>query len=465
MKHIKSILILLAIVVANNLVAQNKNPLIYKVNIKEEIGSNTWVYLKNGMHEAMEQNATCLLIHMNTYGGTVVDADSMRTAILNFPLPVYVFIDNNAASAGSLISIACDSIFMRSSASMGAATVVSGTDGTKAPDKYQSYMRGIMRATAESHGKDTVYQNGDTLIEWRRDPLIAEAMVAEHVIIPGYVDSTQILTLTASQALDLGYCDGIAENINQIAVEFLGYKDYNITVYNPTLYDKIKGFLMNGLLQAFLIMIIIGGIFFELQSPGIGFPTAISITAAILYFTPLYLTGYAQSWEVLIFVLGLILIVFEIFVIPGFGFAGISGIALIVASLILTLIGNVHFDFSNVSVHEIFRSSMIVSAGMGSGLVLIVYLSSKIGKPGIFRNIALTSDQEGFVSVSMEPTSLVGKMGEAATVLRPSGKIIINDDYYDAISIKEFIEKGDSVKVVRYENFQLYVIKSNTTEI
>lgn len=465
MKHIKSILILLAIVVANNLVAQNKNPLIYKVNIKEEIGSNTWVYLKNGMHEAMEQNATCLLIHMNTYGGTVVDADSMRTAILNFPLPVYVFIDNNAASAGSLISIACDSIFMRSSASMGAATVVSGTDGAKAPDKYQSYMRGIMRATAESHGKDTVYQNGDTLVEWSRDPLIAEAMVAEHVIIPGYVDSTQILTLTASQALDLGYCDGIAENINQIAVEFLGYKDYNITVYNPTLYDKIKGFLMNGLLQAFLIMIIIGGIFFELQSPGIGFPTAISITAAILYFTPLYLTGYAQSWEVLIFVLGLILIVFEIFVIPGFGFAGISGIALIVASLILTLIGNVHFDFSNVSVHEIFRSSMIVSAGMGSGLVLIVYLSSKIGKPGIFRNIALTSDQEGFVSVSMEPTSLVGKMGEAATVLRPSGKIIINDDYYDAISIKEFIEKGDSVKVVKYENFQLYVIKSNTTEI
>ncbi|NLX81755.1 MAG: nodulation protein NfeD [Proteiniphilum sp.] len=465
MKHIKSILILLAIVVANNLVAQNKNPLIYKVNIKEEIGSNTWVYLKNGMHEAMEQNATCLLIHMNTYGGTVVDADSMRTAILNFPLPVYVFIDNNAASAGSLISIACDSIFMRSSASMGAATVVSGTDGAKAPDKYQSYMRGIMRATAESHGKDTVYQNGDTLVEWRRDPLIAEAMVAEHVIIPGYVDSTQILTLTASQALDLGYCDGIAENINQIAVEFLGYKDYNITVYNPTLYDKIKGFLMNGLLQAFLIMIIIGGIFFELQSPGIGFPTAISITAAILYFTPLYLTGYAQSWEVLIFVLGLILIVFEIFVIPGFGFAGISGIALIVASLILTLIGNVHFDFSNVSVHEIFRSSMIVSAGMGSGLVLIVYLSSKIGKPGIFRNIALTSDQEGFVSVSMEPTSLVGKMGEAATVLRPSGKIIIDDEYYDAISIKDFIEKGDSVKVVRYENFQLYVIKSNTTEI
>ena len=120
-------------------------------------------------------NATCILLHMNTYGGSVVEADSMRTAILNCQLPVYVFIDNNAASAGALISIACDSIFMRQSASIGAATVVSGQDGSKAPDKYQSYMRGMMRATAESHGKERLVQE-DTLEKWRRDPKVAEAM-------------------------------------------------------------------------------------------------------------------------------------------------------------------------------------------------------------------------------------------------------------------------------------------------
>ena len=459
MKNIKQIVVFLFFLFASGVFSQNSKPLIYKINIKENIGSNTWVYLQNGMHEALNNHADCLLLHMNTYGGALVEADSMRTAILNFPLPVYVFIDNNAASAGALISIACDSIFMRNSASIGAATVVSGGDGSKAPDKYQSYMRGIMRATAESKGNETIIENGDTIVKWRRDPKIAEAMVDERVVIPGFADSTQILTLTASQAIDLNYCDGIAENVNQIAVQYLGYKDYDVKTYNPTFYDKVKGFLMNGVLQALLIMLIIGGIYFELQSPGMGFPTAIAVTAAILYFTPLYLTGYAQNWEVLLFVIGLILIVFEIFVIPGFGVAGISGIILVFVALVLALVGNIHFDFSGLSGRQLFRALMIVFAGLGMGLALIVYMSSRIGKPGIFRKVALVSDQEGYVSVPLEPLSLVGETGIAATVLRPSGKVRIGDEYYDAVSLKGFLEKGDEVVVKRYENFQLYVLK------
>ncbi|CAK7043898.1 MAG: hypothetical protein PETM_01834 [Petrimonas sp.] len=459
MKNIRLIFVLFFILFVYMTYGQHSNPLIYKINIKENIGSNTWVYLQNGMHQALNKNADCILLHMNTYGGSVTEADSMRTAILNFQLPVYVFIDNNAASAGALISIACDSIFMRSAASIGAATVVSGQDGSKAPDKYQSYMRGMMRATAESHGRDTVIQNRDTLIEWKRDPKVAEAMVDEKIVIPGFADSTQILTLTASQAVELHYCDGIAENINQIAVQYLGYRDYDLETYNPTLYDRIKGLLMNGVLQAILIMLIIGGIYFELQTPGIGFPTAVAVTAALLYFTPLYLTGYAQNWEVLLFVLGLILIVFEIFVIPGFGVAGISGIILVFTALILALVGNIHFDFSGLSLRQLFRAIMVVFAGIGMGLALIIYMSSRIGKPGIFSRVALVSDQEGYVSVPMEPLTLVGQTGIASTVLRPSGKIRIGDQHYDAVSMKGFIEKGDEVVVKRYENFQLYVMK------
>jgi len=459
MKNIRLIFVLFFILFVYVTYGQHSNPLIYKINIKENIGSNTWVYLQNGMHQALNKNADCILLHMNTYGGSVTEADSMRTAILNFQLPVYVFIDNNAASAGALISIACDSIFMRSAASIGAATVVSGQDGSKAPDKYQSYMRGMMRATAESHGRDTVIQNRDTLIEWKRDPKVAEAMVDEKIVIPGFADSTQILTLTASQAVELRYCDGIAENINQIAVQYLGYRDYDLETYNPTLYDRIKGLLMNGVLQAILIMLIIGGIYFELQTPGIGFPTAVAVTAALLYFTPLYLTGYAQNWEVLLFVLGLILIVFEIFVIPGFGVAGISGIILVFTALILALVGNIHFDFSGLSLRQLFRAIMVVFAGIGMGLALIIYMSSRIGKPGIFSRVALVSDQEGYVSVPMEPLTLVGQTGIASTVRRPSGKIRIGDQHYDAVSMKGFIEKGDEVVVKRYENFQLYVMK------
>lgn len=459
MKNLYSVPFLLFLLASPHLLGEETRPLVYQINIKENIGSNTWIYLQNGLHEASVNEADAVLLHMNTYGGGVLEADSMRTAILNYHLPIYVFIDNNAASAGALVSIACDSIFMRGSASIGAATVVEGGTGEMAPGKYQSYMRATMRATAESHGTEIVVVEGDTIERWRRDPAVAEAMVDERVVIPGYADSTQILTLTASEAMELRYCDGIAESVHEVIVTHLGYNDYLLEAYNPSFYDKIKGFLTSGIVQAFLIMFIIGGIYFELQSPGVGFPTAVAITAALLYFTPLYLTGYAQNWEVLLFVLGLIFIVFEIFVVPGFGIPGILGIICVLAALVLAMIGNVRFNFEGVPMREAFKAVMTVLGGMGMGLVLIIYLSSRIGKRGFLRHVALNTDQEGFVSVSMEPLTLVGMTGVASTDLRPSGKVYMEGEFYDANSLKGFVDKGDEVVVIRYENFQLYVRK------
>src|SRR5690554_7333389 len=114
MKKFYIVSFLLMLLAGSELRAQeDARPLIYQINIKENIGSNTWVFLQNGLHDALVKEADAVLLHMNTYGGGVLEADSMRTAILNYHLPVYVFIDNNAASAGALVSIACDSIFMR----------------------------------------------------------------------------------------------------------------------------------------------------------------------------------------------------------------------------------------------------------------------------------------------------------------------------------------------------------------
>ncbi len=456
MKNIRISLVLAFLFVLGGLFAQNDKKLIYRININENIGSKTWVYLQNGLYEAQQKHADCVILHMNTYGGGVKEADSMRTAIVNAPMPVYAFIDNNAASAGALISIACDSIYMRKSATIGAATVVT-MDGAAAPDKYQSYMRGMIRATAESHGQDTTVVSGDTVYTWKRDPKIAEAMVDERVVIPGLVDSTQVLTLTANEAVELGYCEGIAENIDEVVTRYLHYKQYTIDNYNPTFYDKIKGFLTSAVLQSVLIMLIIGGIYWEMHSPGLGFPSAVAITAAILYFTPLYLTGYAQNWEILIFVVGLILIVFELFVIPGFGVAGISGIVLVLVGLFLAMIGNIHFDFKGVPLPGFYKAVLTLFAGLGLGTILVIYLSSRIGKKGLLRNVALHADQEGYVSVPLEPAVLVGKEGRAATVLRPSGRVEVDGQYYDAVSIRGFIEKDEKVVVHRYENFQLYV--------
>ncbi|MEN9918926.1 MAG: hypothetical protein RL662_1362 [Bacteroidota bacterium] len=458
----KTLLLLLIIFVSCiHLSANDKTPLIYKINIKDEIGAASWNHLKNGLHLAEQEHADYILIEMNTYGGGVLEADSMRTAILNSKIPVHVFINNNAASAGALISIACKNIYMRNSGNIGAATVVNQT-GEKAPDKYQSYMRSMIRSTAESHGKDTlVQQNGDTLYKWKRDPMIAEAMVDERVVIPILTDTTKVLTLTANEAVQVGYCDGIAENISEVIVKYMKINDYQLKTYAPTTFDLIKDFLTYGVVQSLLIMLIVGGIYLELKTPGFGLPATISITAGLLYFTPLYMDGYAQNWEIVLFVVGLILIAFEIFVIPGFGVAGIGGIVLVLVGLFLSLIGNVDFDFEGVSSDQAARSLLTVVLGITMAFILIIFLINKIGQKGSFlQDVALMADQEGFISVPEEQKLLIGKTGIAATILRPSGRVNIDNTYYDAVALQGYIDKGRSIKVVKYESSQLYVTEN-----
>lgn len=432
------------------------NKTVYLIDIKKEIDNTTKLYLSNGLTEAQQVNADAILIHMNTYGGLLEAADSMRTAILYSPIPVYVFIDNNAASAGALISIACKKIYMRKGANIGAASVVNQT-GELLPDKYQSYMRSMIRSTAEAHGKDTTVQQGDTILQWKRDPLIAEAMVDERTVVPQVSDSGKVLTLTAEEALQWGYCDGIAESTEEVITQYLGFENYTISKYEPSWYDNLKGFLMSPVLQSLLILIIIGGIYFELQTPGMGFPSIAAIAAAILYFAPLYLDGLAQNWEVLLFILGIILIVLEIFIIPGFGVAGIAGIVLIISGLTMSLLDNFYFNFEGVTHAQSGKAALTVLVGVGLGFLLIIWLSHRIGhKNSLFRRVALESDLEESVSVLVD-TALIGEEGIAVTVLRPSGKVEIAGEYYDAISEEGFIEKGSRVKVIRQENTQVYV--------
>ena len=436
---------------------ENKEVVIYQIKINSEINATSHIYLINGLKEANAMNADAILLHLNTYGGTLVDADSMRSAILYNPVPVYVFIDNNAASAGALIAIACKKIYMREGSSIGAATVVNGGSGEAMPDKYQSYMRSLIRATAESHGKKAVINGNDTIYKWIRDPKIAEAMVDNQIYIPNLVDSGKVLTLTAQEAVRLGFCDGIAENTNQVITQYMGYNDYKLTVYKPTLLDNLKGFLMNPAFQAILIMIIIGGIYFEMQTPGASFPAIAAIAAAILYFTPLYLDGLVQNWEIIVFLIGIVFVFLEIFVFPGFGISGVLGIIFVGVGLTFALLNNDYFSFKGVRTPDITRSLLTVLSGLILGLVGVLWLSTRIGEKGMFRRVALITDLENAGSVNPETHGLVGKTGTAMTVLRPSGRIIIENEMYDAVSNQGFIERGKNVIVVKFENMQLYV--------
>lgn len=435
--------------------------LIYKINIKENIMPAAWRSVKVGFEEAQNLKADIILIHMNTYGGMVDVADSIRTKILNSKIPVWVFIDNQAASAGALISIACDSIYMRKGGSIGAATVVDQS-GNVVPDKFQSFMRSTMRATAEAKGYDTLITGNDTILKWRRDPRIAEAMVDPSIYIEGIIDSGKVLTFTAEEAIKHGYCEGKAENVNEV-MEQAGIKSYTIAEFRPSLLDRMIGFLTNPFVSGILIMIIIGGIYFELQTPGVGFPLAAAAIAAILYFAPLYLEGLVEHWEIIIFVVGVILLMVEIFAIPGFGVTGISGIVLMVAGLTLAMIDNEIFrDPVNFNLMTILKPFGIVVLAVFIGLIGGIALSRKLLTSPLFPNLALQSNlnkEEGFVGIDTKIKNMVGAEGVAITTLRPSGKIQIGNSWFDAVAEFGYIEKGSKVKVSKDESGQLYVVK------
>lgn len=419
---------------------------VYMFEIREEISRPAWRKTDLAFKQAEKEKADYILLQLNTFGGTLDDADKIRTRILASKIPVFVWIDINAASAGALIAIACDSIYMNTGATMGAATVVDQT-GEVQPDKYQSYMRGMMRSTAVATG---------------RDPRIAEAMVDPRIYIEQVNDSGKVLTFTADEAMANHYCQGKAQSIEGV-LALADVKNYQIIEQHLSALDKIIHFLINPFISGILIMLIIGGIYFEMQTPGIGFPLVIAIAAALLFFAPLYLEGLAAHWEILFFIVGVILLALEIFVIPGFGVAGISGIILIITGLTLSLIDNVYFDFSGVSVSRTLIALSTVIIAITSGFILCIYLGKKILTTNRFGELALQTSQEkeaGYVAADLQLFDLVGQKGMAKTDLRPAGKVVIADETYDATAIFGYIEKGTEVEVIKYETAQLFVKKT-----
>ncbi|MFO7722630.1 MAG: NfeD family protein [Bacteroidales bacterium] len=421
---------------------------VYTYEIKEEIAKPVWLKTQKAFEEAAALNADLILIHMNTYGGTVLEADSISSKIMNSSIPVIVFIDNNAASAGAWIAISCDSIYMRKGARIGAATVVT-QDAQALPDKYQSYMRSSMRATAEAQG---------------RDPNIAEAMVDPDIYIEGISDSGKVLTFTTTEAIKHGFCEGMAETMDE-ALSLYGYEDYEMVVQELTTLDKVIGFLVNPLISGLLIMLIIGGIYFELQTPGIGFPLGAAIVGAILYFAPLYLEGLAEHWEILLFVVGFILLAVEIFALPGFGVPGVLGITMIVSGLVLSMIGNVRFDFSGVNTGSIVISFSIVLTSIFLALVGSYFITVNLfgHSTRLFGQLSLATEQKsemGYTIMESGLHALIGASGTAHTMLRPVGKIEIDDIQYDAAAETGYINKGEKVVVTGYVNAQLIVRKA-----
>jgi membrane-bound serine protease (ClpP class) len=440
------LLLILLTISTGVLSAQQTQKKVFTFAIDQDIdpGMNRRVKLAIDQAEALKVDV--ILIEMDTYGGAVTDADEIRTRILESKIPVYVFINKDAASAGALISIACDSIYMAPGASIGAATVVNGTDGAAAPDKYQSYMRSMMRSTAEATG---------------RNPQIAEAMVDEKLVVPGISDSSSVITFSVAEAIQNGFCEGEYATAKEILAA-QGLQSAEIIAYEEKTVDTIISFFLSPAVSGILILLIIGGIYFELQTPGVGFPLAVALTAALLYFIPYYLNGLAENWEILAFVIGIILLAVEFFILPGFGVFGVAGIVLTLGGLVLGMLPNQAFDFELVPSPQLFGAllTVILSALVGVGMVF--WLTPKVNEWGAFKHLTLATTQDrskGYTS-STYSEDMVGKIGKVHSRLRPSGKVEIAGEIYDAYSRGEFLEQGESIEVISTEGTSLRVKKT-----
>ncbi|MCK6604931.1 MAG: nodulation protein NfeD [Ignavibacteriaceae bacterium] len=418
-----------------------QNPVIYRGFIEGDIDPGLSPYVKRVISEAEKNGAAAVVFEINTFGGRVDAATQIKDAILNSSVPTIAFINKRAISAGALIAISCQKVAMVPGASIGAATVVDQT-GQKQAEKYQSYMRSEMRATAEKNGRNTK---------------IAEGMVDERIVVEGLVDSTQLITLTSEQAAAYKIADTVATSLNA-ALDALGYKNAKIVDVGNSWAETFVRFLNNPIISSLLIMIGLVGIFTEIKTPGWGVAGTMALIALGLFFGSSLILELASWVEIILFVAGIILILVEIFLIPGFGVPGILGIVLMIGAIFFSL-----FNYQGYLDYGILYRAIIQLAGSLVGtIVILVILYKYLPKSAAFQTFVLndsTSGEKGFIS-NPDNTHLIGMKGMTFTPLRPAGTVLIGGKRFDVVSQGDFIEKDVEVSVVRVEGVKIFVEKS-----
>jgi len=411
---------------------------VYVAQIDEEIGISLAPYVSRIITDAEKNRADAVIFRINTLGGRVDAATQIKDAILNSKVLTIAYVDKRAISAGALITLSCKKIAMAPGSSMGASTVVN-QQGEKQSEKYQSFMRGEMRSAAERNGR-----RGD----------IAEGMVDERIAIPGLDDSTRLITLTAQEAYKYKMADTVVGSMTEVLNSF-NLKDAQILEEKSNWAENFVRFLNNPIVSSILIIIGLIGIFMEIKTPGLTFPGVAGAIALMLFFGSSYILQLASMMEILMFIIGVILLLLEIFVIPGFGIVGVTGIVLMVGSLFFSLISSLPiFDFASISGAIVQMTiSLLIVIGLFYLLVRFLPKSERFG------HLVLSSATEagkGFVSNPLYDKYL-NCQGIAATTLRPAGIAQINGERVDVVTDGAYIEKGSRIVVTKTEGARVVV--------
>ncbi|MEH7224511.1 nodulation protein NfeD [Bacillus sp. JJ1566] len=423
------ILLPLILTLTPNKSSSATDQVVYIIPLEETVEKGLSAFIDRSITDAENKGANILIFEINTPGGAVDAATQIGKRIQETAIPTVAYINNDAISAGAFIALNADKIYMSHNGRMGAAGIIDQA-GNTADEKAVSYWLSAMKGAAENNG---------------RDPIYALAMADKEIDLPELgAEKGKFLTLTAKQALSVGYAEGIVQDKADL-LKTLGYEKAAVEEAEVSLAEKIARFITNPIVVSLLLTIGSLGLVVELYSPGFGIPGIMGISALLLFFYGHLVAGLAGMEAIILFVVGIVLILLE-FVLPG-GVIGLIGLGAILTSFFLA--------GSSVMVIGI---SLLVA--LVATIVVSIILVKVFGKNlHAFKKIILfesTNTESGYVS-NKNREDLIGKQGISLTTLRPSGTVMINDERIDVVTQGNYIEKNTKVEVIKTEGSRIVV--------
>lgn len=428
--------------------------IIYKVPIDGTIDLGLPPFIKRVISQAESEKAEAIIFEINTFGGRVDAATQIKDAILSSKITTIAFINRRAISAGALISLSCEKIYMTEGGLIGAATAVD-MSGKKGSEKVISFMREEMASTAEKRGRNTEIARG----------MVDEELQFTHLVINNDSISVndiegrkngKLISLTTEQAIKYNISDGKAETFSDLIIE-LDYSKYEVKQNIENWSESLVRFLTNPVVASLLTTFGFLGILFELQSPGWGIPGFVGLVCLILSLSASYIAQLATMSDMLLIITGFTLIMLEAFVIPGFGIVGISGLGIILYGLYLLLIPDVPVS------EEVLGGAMDgFTIGLLGALVGIYLLLKVMIKTKFWEQLTAPGSQkkeDGFTN-SFGWETLVNEIGKTDTDLNPSGWVIVKKNRVFVVSEGDFIDKGESVKILSVDGNRILVRKN-----
>lgn len=413
---------------------------VYLVPIQGTIDLGLPPFVERVIALAEEEQPQAIIFDIDTFGGRLDGATRIKDAIMGTKVLTVAFINRRAISAGALISLACEQIVMTPGATIGAATAVN-LEGKKASEKVISYMREEMSATAEAR---------------HRPRRVAEAMVDEDLTVPWILvegdtlklddiegsKQGKLITLTTGKALALGIADESAETLEDL-LSILGLQDAEVIAFQPSWSEKLVRFLTEPVVSSLLMTLGFMGLVFELRSPGFGVGGIIGLIALSLFFGASFIAQLATITEVLVLLAGVILLLLEVTIIPGFGVAGIAGIGLMLWGMYEMLIGEYPTP------DQLEQAFLGLNIGIIGGIIAIIILLRTLVTSKLFRKHIPILSQDSNISVGLD--ELVGVTGIALTPCVPSGKADFDGRQVNITTQGEFLEQGIRVIVLSVE--------------